>query len=270
MHSLFQLNWGLVWPVQAGRPELRWRWSGGVAKWQISRGNLARPVSQGRSNSCFPFLSAFHHIHLSLDSSTVPRLQSDYLFVFPTHESLTHCPPGICRIGRGSFWHWEVLAPGLQLGSAHPGCQPLNWRPPLRLPSWLACSPLTAGPQPPHLGAVPANPITHSSIGINRDFVLRGYTLANLFLHPWPKSVFFTSISRYFFDDRDALSASHHRRHFMILRWLAICPADARTSRRHSVTAAIPSRFRIFNLGYYCMMIHRTCEACDNAPWWGV
>ena len=64
---MFQLDWGLVWPVsrmRVGTAEGRrsgrvaeWR-SGGVAEWHVSRSSLARRVSHGQSDSrfhrCFP------------------------------------------------------------------------------------------------------------------------------------------------------------------------------------------------------------------------
>ena len=81
-----------------------WRGSG-VAEWQSGRGGLASLVLQGQGDSRFSFSSAFLLIYWFLVSAPVPRLHSDHLFVF-SHppESLTHFAPGLCRIGRGSFW----------------------------------------------------------------------------------------------------------------------------------------------------------------------
>ena len=80
--DVVQLDWGLVWPVQAGRPEPRWRRRGGMAEWQRL---IARRVSQGRGESRFSFPSTFLLIHLSSGSPPVPSLHSNHLFVFPIH-----------------------------------------------------------------------------------------------------------------------------------------------------------------------------------------
>ena len=71
--------------------------------------SLARRVSQGQGDSRFSFPSAFSSSTCLRIPHIVLRLHSYHLFVL-SHppESLTHFAPGICRIGRASFWRWGV------------------------------------------------------------------------------------------------------------------------------------------------------------------
>ena len=84
--SIFQLDWGLVWPVRAWRPGSLWR-SGGVAEWQSDRGSLARRVSQGQDDSRFPsllLLSSSTCLRLAFPTCTTPAQRSLVCFFPPT------------------------------------------------------------------------------------------------------------------------------------------------------------------------------------------